>query len=173
MAVWSFRRVFIHMLHMQSTPRGPSEWRPVAMETMVLGSWLCGEWGEGWVVAGVIEAVMSPLMVHQARMKKATTQQVMTSRASVHTCNVCVCVCGCVCVCVCVCVNWILVPWHFSNWTWGSLLIKVLNFGLFASQTSLGFYVRHAHTHSVSIIMLIQVEDGSHQACVTVVTPHW
>lgn len=45
------------------------------------------------MVAGVIEAVMSPLMVHWARMKKSTTQRVMTSRVCTHTCNVTVCVC--------------------------------------------------------------------------------
>lgn len=47
------------------------------------------------------------------------------------------------------------------------------NFGLFASQTSLGFYMGHVHTPSASIVMLIQVVDGSNQAVVIVVTPHW
>ena len=43
------------------------------------------------MVAGVIEAVMSPLMVHWERMKKTATQQVMMY---VHVC-VCVCVSPC------------------------------------------------------------------------------
>lgn len=67
---WSSRLLFI-------CTEVPTERRPVAMETMAVGSWLSCEWGEGWAVADVIEAVMSPLMVHQASMKKASTQQVM------------------------------------------------------------------------------------------------
>lgn len=80
MAGWSFRQLFRpHAVHAMYT-EGLTEWRLVAMETMVLGSWLCGEWGEGWMVAGVIEAVMSLLMVHRVRIEKATTQQAMISR---------------------------------------------------------------------------------------------
>lgn len=87
------------------------------METIVFGSWLYGEWGEGWVVAGVIEAVMSPLMVRWERMKKATAQQVMISR-----------VCSHVILCVCVCVSPGSKSLHlnvFSNYSWWRLLIKV------------------------------------------------
>lgn len=42
------------------------------------------------MVAGVIEAVMSPLMVRWEKMKKVTTQQVTTSRVCAH---IIVCVC--------------------------------------------------------------------------------
>lgn len=49
------------------------------------------------MVAGVIEAVMSPLMVRWEKMKKVTTQQVTTSRVCAH-------------IIVCVCVSWNEIP---------------------------------------------------------------